>query len=242
MNALAGIVRPGDLGIDLMHYNLHKTFATPHGGGGPGSGPVAGGRHLVDYLPGPIVAVRARAGETDPHFVLEAPPRSIGRVASHFGSFGMLVRAYAYLRLLGAQGLRDSAMHAVLNANYLRVGLRDCFRVPYDRICMHEFVCEGRVEGSPARALDIAKRLMDYGFHPPTNYFPLTVHEALMIEPTETEGKPMLDAFIRTMHDIAREARDNPELLRSAPHMTPTGRLDEVKAAREPILSERPPG
>jgi glycine dehydrogenase subunit 2 len=242
MNALAGIVRPGDLGIDLMHYNLHKTFATPHGGGGPGSGPVAAARHLVDCLPGPIVATRAKARETDYQFALEMPRRSIGRVASFFGNFGMLVRAYAYLRLLGAQGLKDSAMHAVLNANYLRMGLRDCFTVPYDRPCMHEFVCEGRREGSPVRALDIAKRLIDYGFHPPTNYFPLTVREALMIEPTETEAKPMLDAFIRAMRTIAKEARDNPELLRSAPHVTPTGRLDEVKAARQLILHECPQG
>ncbi len=241
MNALAGILRPGDLGIDLMHYNLHKTFATPHGGGGPGSGPVAAARHLVDYLPGPIVATRAKAGETDPHLVLETPQRSIGRVASSFGNFGMFVRAYAYLRLLGTQGLKDSAMHAVLNANYLRVGLRDCFRVPYDRPCLHEFVCEGQIEGSPVRALDIAKRLIDYGFHPPTNYFPLTVHEALMIEPTETEAKPVLDSFIRAMHDIAEEARHSPDLVRSAPHVTPTGRLDEVKAARELVLQEHLP-
>jgi glycine dehydrogenase subunit 2 len=242
MNALAGIVRPGDLGIDLMHYNLHKTFATPHGGGGPGSGPVAAARHLVDYLPGPIVATRARAGETDYQFALETPSRSIGRVASFFGNFGMLVRAYAYLRLLGAQGLKDGAMHAVLNANYLRVGLRDCFGIPYGRPCLHEFVCEGHIEGSPVRALDIAKRLIDYGFHPPTNYFPLTVREALMIEPTETEAKPMLDAFIRAMRTIAKEARDNPELLRSAPHVTPIGRLDEVKAARQLVLHECPQG
>ncbi|MFN3744889.1 MAG: aminomethyl-transferring glycine dehydrogenase subunit GcvPB [Hyphomicrobiaceae bacterium] len=241
MNALAGILRPGDLGIDLMHYNLHKTFATPHGGGGPGSGPVAAARHLVDYLPGPVVATRAPADTTEPLFVLETPRRSIGGVASFYGNFGQLVRAYAYLRLLGAQGLKDSAMHAVLNANYLRVALRNGFRVPYDRPCLHEFVCEGRIEGSPVRAFDIAKRLIDYGFHPPTNYFPLIVHEALMIEPTETEAKPMLDAYIKAMHDIAQEARNCPDLLRSAPHVTPVGRLDEVKAARELILQEAPP-
>ena len=240
MNALAGIVRPGDLGIDVMHYNLHKTFATPHGGGGPGSGPVGAARHLIDYLPGPIVEARAaKVGEPDPQFVLETPSRSIGRVASFFGNFGMLVRAYAYLRLLGAQGLRDSAMHAVLNANYLRVGLSDCFKVPYDRTCMHEFVCEGHIEGSSARALDVSKRLIDYGFHPPTNYFPLIVREALMIEPTETESKPTLDAFIAAMRKIAEEAMSNPELLRSAPHVTPTGRLDEVKAARQLLLTDR---
>jgi glycine dehydrogenase subunit 2 len=141
--------------------------------------------------------------------------------------------------LLGAEGLRNSAMHAVLNANYLRVRLRDCFKVPYDRTCMHEFVCEGHVEGSAARAFDISKRLIDYGFHPPTNYFPLIVREALMIEPTETESKPTLDAFVRTMHVIAEEARSSPELLRSAPHITPTGWLDEVKAARQLVLIDR---
>jgi glycine dehydrogenase subunit 2 len=242
MNAFAGILRPGELGIDLMHYNLHKTFATPHGGGGPGSGPIAAARHLVDYLPGPIVVNRPNGAVSDPLFVLETPSRSIGRVASFFGNFGMLLRAYAYLRLLGVQGLRDSTMHAVLNANYLRVGLRDCFKVPFDRPSMHEFVCEGHVEGSTVRALDISKRLIDYGFHPPTNYFPLTVHEALMIEPTETEAKPMLDAFIGAMRQIAQEARHNPELLRSAPHVTPTGRLDEVNAARQLVLYERPSG
>jgi glycine dehydrogenase subunit 2 len=240
MNALTGIARPGDLGIDIMHYNLHKTFATPHGGGGPGSGPVGAGAHLVDYLPGPIVSTRPSKGdEADPSFALKTPSRSIGRVASYLGNFGMLVRTYANLRLLGAEGLRDSAMHAVLNANYLRVQLRDCFRVPYDRTCMHEFVCEGHIEGSTARALDISKRLIDYGFHPPTNYFPLIVREALMIEPTETESKPTLDAFVRTMHAIAEEARSSPELLRAAPHVTPTGRLDEVKAARQLVLTDR---
>jgi glycine dehydrogenase subunit 2 len=241
MNALTGILRPGDLGIDLMHYNLHKTFATPHGGGGPGSGPVGAARHLVDYLPGPIVSTTrpSKGGEPDVQYALEMPSRTIGRVASHHGNFGMLVRAYAYLRLLGAQGLRDSATHAVLNANYLRVCLKDSFKVPFDRTCMHEFVCEGRVENSPVRALDISKRLIDYGFHPPTNYFPLIVREALMIEPTESESKPTLDAFLRSMRAIAGEVRSNPELLRSAPHVTPTGRLDEVKAARQLVLSDR---
>jgi glycine dehydrogenase subunit 2 len=240
MNALTGILRPGDLGIDLMHYNLHKTYATPHGGGGPGSGPVGAARHLIDYLPGPIVASKRRSKNSEPdvQYTLEMPSRSIGRVASHHGNFSMLVRAYAYLRLLGTHGLRDAAMHAVLNANYLRVCLRDSFTVPFDRTCMHEFVCEGRVENSPVRALDISKRLIDYGFHPPTNYFPLIVREALMIEPTETESKPTLDAFVRAMVAIAGEAHSNPELLRSAPHVTPTGRLDEVKAARQLVLND----
>lgn len=243
MNALTGILRPGDLGIDLMHYNLHKTFATPHGGGGPGSGPVGAAGHLTDYLPGPIVSVRPpSSGEPGPAFTLQTPTKSIGRVAAHLGNFGMLTRAYAYLRLLGADGLRNSAMHAVLNANYLRVELRDNFKLPYDRACMHEFVCEGQVEGSPVRALDISKRLIDYGFHPSTNYFPLIVREALMIEPTETECKPTLDAFARVMRTVAEEARSNPELLRSAPHVTPTGRLDEVKAARQLVLQDRAVG
>jgi glycine dehydrogenase subunit 2 len=242
MNALAGVLRPGELGIDLMHYNLHKTFATPHGGGGPGAGPIAATRHLVDYLPGPIVTKCHNGPSSVRQFILETPARSIGRVASFFGNFGMLVRTYAYLRLHGAQGLRDNTMHAVLNANYLRVGLRECFKVPFDRPCMHEFVCEGKVEGSTVRALDIAKRLIDYGFHPPTNYFPLIVREALMIEPTETEAKPMLDAFIAAMLEIAQEARRSPELLRSAPHITPIGRLDEVNAARQLVLHERPTG
>ncbi len=239
MNALAGVLRPGDVGIDLMHFNLHKTFATPHGGGGPGSGPVGASLAFVDYLPGPIVV--ETSSDEDPNsarYGLDTPPRSIGRVSSFYGNFGMLVRAYAYIRLLGANGLRESAMHAVLNANYLRARLRDLFPVPYDRLNMHEFVCQGHVEGSPARALDISKRLMDYGFHPPTNYFPLIVHEALMIEPTETESKPTLDAFIDAMRRIAAEARDNPALLHSAPHHMPVGRLDEVKAARELILTD----
>jgi glycine dehydrogenase subunit 2 len=239
MNALAGIVRPAELGIDLMHFNLHKTFATPHGGGGPGSGPVGASAALADYLPGPIVAEEPSAEEKKCcRYILKTPARSIGRVSSFFGNFGMLVRAYAYIRLLGASGLRDSAMHAVLNANYLRARLRDLYPVPFDRITMHEFVCQGHIEGSPVRALDISKRLMDYGFHPPTNYFPLIVREALMIEPTETESKPMLDAFIEAMRKIAIEARDNPELVRSAPHHMPVGRLDEVKAARELVLND----
>jgi glycine dehydrogenase subunit 2 len=239
MNALTGIVRPGEAGIDLMHFNLHKTFATPHGGGGPGSGPVGASAALVDFLPGPIVAEEpGTRGEEASRYALKVPARSIGRVAAFYGNFGMLVRAYVYIRLLGAAGLRDSAMHAVLNANYLRARLKDLFPVPFDRINMHEFVCQGHIEGSPVRALDISKRLIDYGFHPPTNYFPLIVREALMIEPTETESKPTLDAFIEAMRKIATEARDTPDLVRSAPHSTPVGRLDEVKAARELILSD----
>jgi glycine dehydrogenase subunit 2 len=172
------------------------------------------------------------------------PAKSIGRVAPFYGNFGMLVRAYAYIRRHGAVGLRANSEYAVLNANYLRVKLRDAFTVPFDRINMHEFVCRGAVDGTGVRALDVAKRLLDYGFHPPTNYFPLIVPEALMIEPTETESKPTLDAFVAAMREIVEEARTNPKLVKSAPHETPVGRLDEVKAARELVLSDRtkPPG
>lgn len=238
MNALTGIARPGDLGIDLMHFNLHKTFATPHGGGGPGSGPVGASAALAPYLPSPVVERSSDTEHPEASYILSAPPSSIGRMSSFHGNFGMFVRAYAYLRSLGATGLRANAMHAVLNANYLRVRLRDEYPVPFDRICMHEFVCQGRPKGSAVHAIDVSKRLMDFGFHPPTNYFPLTVPEALMIEPTETESKATLDAFVETMCQIAREARESPEMLREAPHTTPVRRLDEVKAARELIVCE----
>jgi glycine dehydrogenase subunit 2 len=242
MNALLGVVRPGDLGIDVMHYNLHKTFSTPHGGGGPGSGPVGVCEKLVDFLPGPIVEV-IEAGDEDeaPLFGLVMPAQSIGRVKAFHGHFGMLVRAYTYIRMQGKAGMRAIADHAVLNANYLRARLRGTYHVPYDRICMHEFVAEGRwAEAPDIRALDVAKRLMDFGFHPPTNYFPLIVHEALMIEPTESESKQVLDAFAEVMLKIAEEARTNPEILHSAPHVTPVGRLDEVKAAKDLVLCCRP--
>ena len=231
MNALAGIVRPGELGIDVMHFNLHKTFGTPHGGGGPGSGPLGAKEKLADYLPGPIVHIED-SDEASPRYTLISPSRSIGRMNAHFGSFGVFVRAYAYILHHGAAGLRANSEHAVLNANYLRTRLRDTFCVPYDRSCMHEFVAEGRVEGSDVRAIDISKRLLDYGFHPPSNYFPLIVHEALMIEPTETENRQTLDAFVEAMKQIANEAATTPELLHGAPHETPVGRLDEVRAAR----------
>jgi glycine dehydrogenase subunit 2 len=240
LNALLGVVRPGDLGIDVMHINLHKTFSTPHGGGGPGSGPVCVAAPLVDFLPGPIVGI-VEEGDPDedlpPLYGFIYPAKSIGRVKAFNGHFGMMVRAYTYMRMHGAQGLRAIAEHAVLNANYLMAKLKDAYHVPYERVCMHEFVAEGRWADVPEiHALDISKRLMDYGFHPPTNYFPLIVHEALMIEPTETESKQTLDAFIDALLQIAEEARTEPELLKSAPHITPVGRLDEVKAAKELVL------
>ena len=217
-----------------MHYNLHKTFSTPHGGGGPGSGPVGASEALAAYLPGPVVAETGH----ETRYALEMPEKSIGRTGTFFGNFGMLVRAFAYIRMHGAQGLRQNSMHAVLNANYLRVLLRDSYPVPFDRMCMHEFVCEGQPAGTDIRAIDVSKRLMDHGFHPPTNYFPLIVREALMIEPTETETKGTLDAFVDAMKSIAEEAVREPELLYGAPHATPVGRLDEVKAARNLVVRD----
>ncbi|MCC6957202.1 MAG: aminomethyl-transferring glycine dehydrogenase subunit GcvPB [Anaerolineales bacterium] len=238
MNALLGIVRPGDLGIDVMHYNLHKTFSTPHGGGGPGSGPVGVAAHLVDFLPYPVVDI-IEEGDEDmpPLYGFVQPKQSIGRVKSFHGQFGMMVRAYTYIRMLGPEGLRRVAEHAVLNANYLMHLLKDYYHLAYDRPCMHEFVVEGQWDDAPEiHALDISKRMMDYNLHPPTNYFPLIVHEALMIEPTETESKQTLDKFVEVMREIAREAHETPEVLKSAPHITPVGRLDEVKAAKELVL------
>ncbi len=238
MNALLGIVRPGDLGIDVLHYNLHKTFSTPHGGGGPGSGPVGVAAHLVDFLPAPIVGIIEEGDEeTPPLYGYLTPSKSIGRVKAFHGHFGVMIRAYTYLRMHGPKGLRRISEHAVLNANYIMAKLKNAYHLPYDRICMHEFVVEGQWEQAPEiHALDVSKRMMDYGLHPPTNYFPLIVHEALMIEPTETESKQTLDEFIRIMKKIAEEAQKDPELLKSAPHSTPVGRLDEVKAAKELVL------
>jgi len=238
MNALLGIVRPGDLGIDVMHFNLHKTFSTPHGGGGPGSGPVGVAAHLVDFLPEPVVGILEPGNdETPPLYGYVTPPHSIGRVKSFHGQFGMFVRAYTYIRMHGAEGLHKVSEYAVLNANYLMALLRKSYHLPYDRVCMHEFVLEGNWPEVPdVHALDIAKRMMDYELHPPTNYFPLIVHEALMIEPTETESKQTLDAFVEIMKKIAEEAHTQPELLKTAPHITPVGRLDEVKAAKDLVL------
>ncbi len=237
LNALVGVMRPGDIGFDILHFNLHKTFSTPHGGGGPGSGPVGVAAHLADYLPSPIVGILEEGtGDLAPLFGFIHPPRSIGRVKAFHGHFGMLVRAYTYIAMHGAEGLRAVAENAVLNANYVRARIQDTYHIPYNRICMHEFVAEGRFPGSNVRALDISKRLMDYNFHPPTNYFPLIVHEALMIEPTETESKRTLDAFVDALLRIAEEARTHPELLHEAPHHAPVGRVDEVKAARELVL------
>jgi glycine dehydrogenase subunit 2 len=240
MNAMLGIAKMADLGFDVMHYNLHKTFSTPHGGGGPGSGPVCVTAKLADFLPAPIVdVVEEESDGLPPLYGLVEPPKTIGRVKAYHGHFGMFVRAFTYIAMHGPDGLRDVSEYAVLNANYVLARLRDTYHVPYDRICMHEFVAEGRWKDAPdVHALDVAKRLMDYGYHPPTNYFPLIVHEALMVEPTETENKDTLDAFADAMIKIAEEAHTNPELLHDAPHPenTPFGRLDEVKAAKDLVL------
>jgi len=238
LNAIMGISKPADCGVDVLHFNLHKTFSTPHGGGGPGSGPVGVTAELAPFLPGPIAAVIDEGSEEEPPlYGLVIPKKSIGRVKAFHGHFGVIVRAFTYMMMLGCDGLRAASEHAVLNANYLQARLRDTYTIPFDRICMHEFVVEGHWEAAPGiHALDISKRLMDFGIHPPTNYFPLIVPEALMIEPTETESKETLDAFADTLIQIAEEARTNPELLQSAPHNTPLGRLDEVRAARELVL------
>jgi glycine dehydrogenase subunit 2 len=239
MNALMGIVKPGELGFDVMHYNLHKTFSTPHGGGGPGCGAVGVNEKLAPFLPAPHVVIKEEANaENDaPLYGLITPEKSIGRLKAFHGNFGMHTRAYAYIRAYGGDGLHEVSRHAVLNANYVRASLSSTYHVPYDRACGHEFVLEGHFEGvDGVHALDISKRLMDYGFHPPTNYFPLIVPEALLIEPTETETKETLDQFIDAMKKIAEEAKENPELLTSAPHVTPVSRLDEVRAAKQLVL------
>jgi glycine dehydrogenase subunit 2 len=242
MNAIVGIVRPGDLGFDVLHYNLHKTFSTPHGGGGPGSGPVGVSARLKDFLPGPLV-VRLNADHPfqPAHYGLMTPPKTIGRMKAFWGNFGMHIRAYTYIRVHGPDGLRANSEHAVLNANYLMHKLKDAYTLPYDRTCMHEFVLEGVWADAPGvHALDVAKRLVDYGFHAPTNYFPLIVREALMIEPTETETKETLDAFAEAMLTIVAEAKQQPDLVRAAPHTAPISRLDEVTAAKQLVLCCRP--
>ncbi len=232
LNAILGWAKPGDLGFDVMHLNLHKTFSTPHGGGGPGAGPVCCRDFLAPFLPGPV-AERSEDGR----FKIGQPARSIGRVRSFYGNFLVLVRAYTYIRSLGPDGLREAAENAVVNANYLQSRLEGAYHLPFPRRCMHETVLSAsRQKALGVRAWDIAKRLIDYGIHPPTVYFPLIVQEALMIEPTETESKETLDAFVEAMLSIARESEENPALVREAPHTTRLGRLDEVAAARKPRL------
>jgi glycine dehydrogenase subunit 2 len=241
LNAILGITRPGDLGIDVMHFNLHKTFSTPHGGGGPGAGPVGVKNVLAPYLPTPVV--RKLSGSEGAGFVLDYEfPHSIGRLHGNLGNVGMLVRAWAYIRSLGPDGLRRCAEMAVLNANYLLARLRDAYHVPYDRTVMHECILsDAKLSGTGVTTLDVAKRLIDHGYHPPTVYFPLIVPGALMIEPTESESREGLDTFVEALLSIEREARADPELVRGAPHATRLSRLDETRAARKPVLRWQPP-
>ncbi|HTM07336.1 MAG TPA: aminomethyl-transferring glycine dehydrogenase subunit GcvPB [Verrucomicrobiae bacterium] len=238
LNALMGIAKPGDMGVDVLHINLHKTFSTPHGGGGPGAGPVAVKSHLTDYLPIPRL-VKSPTG----HALREDFPKSIGRVRSFFGNFGILVRAYTYMISLGSDGLEEASRMALLNANYVRKRLENTYFLPSPEPSMHECVfTDKNQQKQGVTTLDIAKRLLDYGFHPPTIYFPLVVSGALMIEPTETETYETLDAFADAMIAIAREAKEEPALVKSAPHTTPVGRLDEARAARRPVLRWEPGG
>ncbi len=236
LNALLGYVRPGDMGFDVMHFNLHKTFSTPHGGGGPGSGPVGVKKELEPFLPVPRVVEKDGQLELSYDF-----PDSIGKIHGFYGNFDVFVKAYTYIRMMGPDGLKKVAEAAVINANYLMALIKGVYRIAYDRFCMHEFVATGRpFKKYGVRTLDIAKRLLDYGFHAPTIYFPLIVPEAIMIEPTETETKETLEAFADALLKIAKEAEENPELLHEAPHNTPVRRLDDAYASKHPNVRWKP--
>lgn len=237
MNALVGMTRPGDAGVDVMHLNLHKTFSTPHGGGGPGAGPVAVQSHLEPFLPVPTVE-KDEDGNLAYNF---RRPKSIGRVRTFYGNFGMLIRALAYTLANGPEGLKQTTQDAVLNANYIRSQLKDIYDLPYDQPTLHEVVFSDKLqEKSGVTTMEIAKRLIDYGFHPPTVYFPLIVHGAMMIEPTESESLEELDQFVHAMKSIAEECATEPDLVKQAPHHTRVRRLDEVTAARNPVLRWKP--
>ncbi|MGE5558014.1 MAG: aminomethyl-transferring glycine dehydrogenase subunit GcvPB [Bacillota bacterium] len=231
-NAIMGITRPGDMGFDVAHLNLHKTFAAPHGGGGPGSGPVGVKKDLAPYLPVPVISCQGGKYYRD-----YDRPLSIGKVHGFFGNFAVAVKAYAYIRRMGASGLKQASLDAVLNANYLKEKLKDDYHLPYPRICMHEAVLSGKnLNEYGIHTLDVAKRLIDYGYHPPTVYFPQIVDEAMMIEPTECESLETMNEFAGVMKKIAREAGESPDLLKEAPHQAPVRRLDETTAARKPVL------
>ena len=233
MNPLMGVVRPGDMGFDVLHLNLHKTFSTPHGGGGPGAGPVGVAEHLVLFLPVPRVV----EDEDGSLYIEDEGEQACGRISGFMGNFGVLLRAYTYILMLGKQNVRMVGPLAVLGANYIKESLKDCYNLPIDSVCKHEFVFDGLLDQSTGvTTLDIAKRLLDYGFHAPTIYFPLLFHQSIMIEPTETESKETLDSFIEIMRHIAAEAASDPESLKTAPHTTPVRRLDETTAARQPVL------
>ncbi|MBE0501191.1 MAG: aminomethyl-transferring glycine dehydrogenase subunit GcvPB [Desulfuromonadales bacterium] len=237
LNALMGIARPGDMGIDVMHFNLHKTFSTPHGGGGPGSGPVGVAKKLIPYLPKPVVVQNKTEYKLD-----FDRPESIGRLRSFYGNFGIMVRAWAYILSMGSDGLKFASQMAVLNANYIRARLAAVYHLPHQHRSLHEVVFSDANLPNDCHTLDLAKRLIDYGYHPPTIYFPLVVKGAIMIEPTETESKEILDEFCDAMLAIAKEAAENPDLLHAAPTLTRVGRLDETAAARQPCLSWLPEG
>ena len=229
LNALLGVARPGDMGFDIIHLNLHKTFSTPHGGGGPGSGPIGVRSDLVQFLPNPQVIKK------DEQYELFYNPKSIGSISGFYGNFLVVLRAYSYLLTVGKENVSNIAKYAVLNANYIKESLKDLYKLPIQTTCMHEVVFDGLINEN-ATTLEVAKRLLDYGYHPPTIYFPLMFHQSLMIEPTEVESKETIDAFIETMRMISKEAEKNPDMLKTAPHTTPVRRLDEVKAARNPII------
>jgi glycine dehydrogenase subunit 2 len=233
-NAVLGITRPGDMGFDVVHLNLHKTCSTPHGGGGPGAGPIGVKEHLVKFLPGPLPA----RNEDGDYYWQDVGPQSIGKVRANMGNFGVLVRAYTYIRTYGPDGLLHVSQSAILNANYLKHELSSDYEIAYPQTCQHEFIAtaEKQKEESGVTATDVAKRLLDFGMYAPTIYFPLIVHEAMMIEPTETETRETLDYFVSIMHQIAEESRTNPEIVKTAPHTTVVGRLDQALAARKPNL------
>ncbi len=232
LNALLGIIRPGDVGVDVLHFNLHKTFSTPHGGGGPGSGPVGVSQKLVDFLPVPRIIKQQNSYQLNSNY-----PKSIGRVHSFYGNFGVMLRAYVYIRMLGAKGLKRVSENAIINANYLMKLLSDHFHLPYAGPAMHEFVLSGsRQKEKGVSTADMAKRLLDFGYHAPTIYFPLIVREAIMIEPTETESKETLDQFAESMIQIAGEVDNDPNLVKNAPYTTPVSRLDEARAVKQPDL------
>jgi glycine dehydrogenase subunit 2 len=236
LNALMGLTRIGDMDIDVLHFNLHKTFSTPHGGGGPGAGPVGVKAHLLDYLPVPVIKREGDAYRFD-----YDRSKSIGKIRSFYGNFAIMLRAFAYILSMGEEGLKRASLVALLNANYIRTRLKGFYHLPYDFPCMHECVFSDKLQNAwGVTALDIAKRLMDFGFHPPTIYFPLVVHGALMIEPTESESKEMLDQIIEVMIQISKEAQSDPKLLLEAPHQTKVSRLDEVLANRKPKLRWKP--
>ncbi len=232
-NPLLGKVRPGDMGFDIMHINLHKTFSTPHGGGGPGSGPVGVAKHLVKFLPNPHVRK-----DSDGRFYIERDGDALGQVSAFLGNFGVMMKAYAYILSLGKEGIRNVGPMATLNANYIKESLKDDYLLPIEGACKHEFVFDGLKDKSTGvTTLNVAKRLLDYGFHAPTIYFPLLFHESMMIEPTETESKETLDEFIEVMHKVAKEASENPDLVKNSPLTTLVRKLDETTAAKNPILN-----